>query len=95
MSETLKKLDLDDLKEVNGGQIFYARRGNKTEYFVPWVAENDVDFYERAWDAKIRAEDLGVSPEFVECGSVWTAIRSAKIQASHLHVLNRVNAFVW
>ncbi len=95
MSETLKKLDLDDLKEVNGGQIFYARRGNKTGYFVPWAAENDVNLYERAWDAKIRAEDLGVYPEFVECGSVWTAICSAKTQASHLHVLNCVNSFVW
>ena len=94
MSETLKKLDLDDLKDVNGGQIFYARRGNKTEYFVPWAAENDVNLYERAWDAMIRAEDLGVYPEFVECDSVWVAICLAKTQASHLHVLNRVDAFV-
>lgn len=61
---------------------------------MPWAAEKDVNLYERAWDAKTRAEDLGVYPEFVECGSVWTAIRSAKIQASHLHALNRVNSFV-
>ena len=94
MSETLKKLDLNDLKDVNGGQIFYARRGNKTEYFVPWAAENDANLYERAWDAMIRAEDLGVYPEFVECDSVWVAICLAKTQASHLHALNRVDAFV-
>ena len=80
MSETLKKLDLDVLKDVNGGQIFYARRGNQTEYFVPWAAENDVNLYERAWDAKTRAEDLVYiqsSLSATPCGLqyVWQKLR--------------------
>ena len=94
MDERLKKLNFKDLKDINGGQIFYARRGNQTEYFVPQAAEKDVNIYNRAWDAKRRAEDLGVYPEFVEFESVWTALSAAKTQASHLDVFNRVSSFV-
>ena len=94
MGGTLKKLNLDDLKMVNGGQIFYAKEGNKTEYFVPWPAENDVNVYNKAWEAKIRAEDLGLFPEFKESFSSWLAEDLAREKASHYNSVDRINSYI-
>lgn len=94
MSENLKRLNLKDLENVCGGQVYYAERNGVLRYFVPNSFDGSIDICDSAWEAKTRAKDLKICTSFVKCGSVFNALSVAKTQAQHLKSIRDVSACV-
>ena len=69
MNETIRKLELEDLKSVNGGQIYFTIAEDGPCWSVPWPALGLVCTYHKEEAAKRRAKKLGLSTTIKYC---WT-----------------------
>lgn len=82
MSEMLKRLDLEDLKSVNGGQIYFSFTENDgPSWCVPWPAIRGVCTYYSEEMAVKRAQKLGISSDVKYCNTFTKAQELASLAA--------------
>lgn len=92
MSETLKKLALDDLKEVNGGQIYFAIAEDGPCWCVPWPDVGLVCTYHKEEAAIKRAQKLGLPTEIKYCENPERAQALAELTAWRYNIAPRLDS---
>ena len=91
MNEKLKRLSLEDLKSVNGGQIYFAIAEDGPCWSVPWPAIGGVCVYHNEDSAVKRAEKLGLPTDVKYCDSPEKAQKLAELAAFGHKITQKLN----
>ena len=67
MSGSLKKSNFEDLKDINGGQVFFSITENGPSWYVPWPNIEFFFTHSSEKSAITRAKSLGVDTEIKCC----------------------------
>ena len=90
--EVLTKLSNDDLAQVCGGQIYSAKEGNVTKYFVPTPPKDKykVSFFETEQLALDYAKKKGLWMDTTECDSYQQATAAAAAKSDFYCCVNNI-----